>query len=256
MTESVSVDGVEVRVQAAGNGPPLVYLHGADGAGWPTGLDSLADHFRVYLPEHPGFGLSERPVWLETTQDMALFYQDLFEVLDLTNVNLVGHGLGGWIAAELASLCCHQLRRLVLVDAAGLRIPGEQRLDMFRLSPDAVVQATFEDPAFAESALTMVATPEATRVQVRNRAMTARLGWNPYLCSPTLAPRLRRIRVPTLIVWGAQDRLIPVSHGSLFAQGIPGAELTVIDGCGHAPAVEKADEFARVVGNFLADKEA
>lgn len=251
--ERVTVAGVPVRVQVAGAGPSLVYLHGANGAVWPPGLDGLSGRFRVYLPEHPGFGESERPEWIETTQDLALFYLDFFDALGLTGLNLVGQSLGGWIAAELASLCGHHLRRLVLVDAAGLRRPDEQRIDMFALPPDQLVRTIYHDPALAERVLAVEPTPAMIRVQVRNRNMTARLGWNPYLSNPALRARLRRIGVPTLVVWGAQDRLIPPSHAYAYAEGIPGARVALIEGCGHVPATEQPGEFARVVGDFLSE---
>lgn len=253
--ERASVAGFDLRLQVAGSGPPLVYLHGPDGATWPTALDNLSERFRLYLPEHPGFGQSERPEWVDTIQDLALFYLDLFDALDLPPVNLVGHSLGGWIAAELASLCCHRLRGLVLVDAVGLKIPNEPRLDIFRLPLDGLVRAMYADSAAAERALAVALAPQEAPAHVRNRAMTARLGWNPYLSNPVLQSRLRRIHTPTLIVWGAQDLLVPVSHASLYAEAIPDARLAVIEACGHAPAAEQPEEFARVVGDFLA-KEA
>ncbi len=247
----VQVDGTDVRVQVAGQGEPVVYLHGASGAGWAPGLETLAERFRVYLPEHPGFGETERPSWIETVRDVALFYLDLFEALGLHRVSLVGQSLGGWIAAELASLCCHPLRRLVLADAAGLALPGETRLDQFAMAPDAIVRALYFDQSLAERALAVEPSPEQVRAQVRNRAMTARLGWSPYLSDPSLRRRLHRVRVPTLVVWGAQDRLVPLSHGRAYAEGIPGARLVVIENCGHLTAVERPAEFARVVGGFL-----
>ena len=253
--ERVTVADLPVRVQVAGDGPPLVYLHGANGALWPPGLNGLAERFAVYLPEHPGFGQSERPDWVETTQDVAIFYLDLFDALGLSQVNLVGQSLGGWIAAELASLCGHHLRRLVLVDAAGLRIPGEQRVDMFAIPPDQLVRTIYHDQAFAGRLLAIEPSPEMIRAQVRNRNMTARLSWNPYLCNPALQPRLRRITVPTLVVWGAQDRLIPVSHAYAYAEAIPDARVALIEACGHVPATEQPAEFSRIIGEFLAEEE-
>lgn len=253
--EHGTVAGTAVRMQVAGDGAPLVYLHGANGALWPPGLDGLTDRFRVYLPEHPGFGESERPDWIETSQDLALFYLDLFDALGLVGVNLVGQSLGGWIAAELASLCRHHLRRLVLVDAAGLRLPGEQRIDLFALPPDQLARIIYYDPALAERLLAIEPTPELVRAQIRNRNMTARLGWNPYLSNPVLQSRLRRIRVPTLIVWGAQDRLIPVSHAYAYHVAIPEARVALVEACGHLPATEQPAEFARIVGEFLAGEQ-
>jgi len=249
-TRTVAVGDVQVRIMEAGQGSPLVFLHGAGGASWSPGLDLLSDRFHVYLPEHPGFGDTNRPEWLETVLDMAVYYLDWLAAMGLGQVTLVGQSLGGWIAAELSSLCNHGLARLALVDAAGLHIPGEQRVDMFTLSPEKLARTLYHDPSLAEQALSQEPTPEIRRVQVRNRNMAARLGWNPYLCNPALEWRLRRIGVPALVMWGVQDALIPVSHAHLYAEAIPGAELALIEPCGHLPPVEQPEEFARLVTAF------
>ena len=250
-----NVDGTPARVEVLGSGPPLVYLHGSSGPGWHAGVLALADRFTVYMPEHPGFGTAERPDWIQTVRDLALFYLDLFEALSLEQVNLVGQSLGGWIAAELASVCGHELYRLVLCGAAGLALPGERRLDQFTLSPAALTRVLFFDQTLAERALATEPSPEAIKIQVRNRAMTARLGWNPYMADLSLAGRLHRIRVPTLIVWGAQDQVAPRTHADAFAAGIPGSRVVLVDQCGHLPMVEQPKHFARVVGDFLTGAE-
>lgn len=250
---TTTIDGIDVRVAVAGDGPPLLVLHGAGGSNWRPGYDLLAQRFRVYLPEHPGFGVTERPEWLETVQDLAIWSMDLIDHLKLAPVHLAGHSLGGWTAAELASLCQHQLRKLVLVDPAGLRIPAEQRIDLFRQTPEQGARTLYHDQSFADRMLAAQPTPEMAKAQIRNRNMTARLGWNPYLCNPALEPRLRRIHTPTLVMWGRQDELIPISHGQLYAERIPGAKLAAVDACGHLPMVEQPGEFARVLGDFLAE---
>lgn len=251
--QTTTLEGITVRMAVAGDGPPILFLHGAGGSNWRPGYELLANRFRVYLPEHPGFGVTERPDWLETVQDLAIWYMDLIDHLGLAPVSLVGHSLGGWTAAELASLCSHQLRKLVLIDPAGVRIPGEQRVDLFRQTPEQGARTLYHDQSFAERILAAPPSPEMAAAQIRNRNMTARLGWNPYLCNPALEPRLRRIHLPTLIVWGKQDKLIPLGHGELYARRIPGAKLAVIEACGHLPPVEQPDRFARIVGDFLAE---
>ncbi|MBI2756218.1 MAG: alpha/beta hydrolase [Chloroflexi bacterium] len=248
----VDVLGVQSRVSVLGDGPPLLYLHGANGPGWPPGLRALAERFTVYQPEHPGFGTSERPEHVETAQDLALHYLDLIPSLGLRTVCLVGQSLGGWIAAEMATLCTHDLSRLVLMGAAGLLLPDEQgRVDLFALNPEKVTRALFYDQALAERALAVTPTPEDIHAAVRNRAMTARLGWSPYMANTALRTRLRRIRIPTLVVWGAQDALMPRTHAEAYRDAIPGASLELIEACGHLPAVEQPAAFARVVGDFL-----
>jgi pimeloyl-ACP methyl ester carboxylesterase len=247
----VRVEGIEVTIAVSGEGPPLLALHGAGGSAWRPGYDELAKRFRVYLPEHPGWGTTERPEWLETVQDLAIFHMDLIDELKLAPVNLVGHSMGGWTAAELASLCCHQVRKLVLIDAAGLRIPGEKRVNLFLQNPEQGARTLYYDQTLADRVLAVAPTPEMATITARNRAMTARLAWNPYLCNPALEFRLRRIKVPTLVVWGANDELIPPTHAERYAQLIPGARVAMIAKCGHIPMVEQPQEFGRVIGDFL-----
>jgi pimeloyl-ACP methyl ester carboxylesterase len=159
--------------------------------------------------------------------------------------------MGGWTAAELASLCCHELRKLVLIDAAGMRIPGEQRVNLFLQNPEDGARTLYYDQTFADRILAVAPSPEMATISARNRAMTARLAWNPYLCNPALEFRLRRIKAPTLVVWGAQDALIPPGHAELYASHIPGAKVALIDKCGHVPMVEQPEVFGRIIGDFL-----
>lgn len=250
---TTSMQGIDVRINVAGDGPPLLFLHGANGSDWRPPYDVMAQRFRVYMPEHPGFGVTERPEWLETVQDLAIWTMDLIDHLGLAPVYLMGHSLGGWTAAELASLCSHQLRKLVLVDAAGLRIPGEDRLDLFLATPEQMAHAVYQRDELAQRLLGPPPSPEAQRAAIRNKNMTARLAWNPYFCDPKLEARLRRITIPTLIVWGKQDGLIPVTHAQEFGKRIPGAKVAIIDDCGHVPMVEQADHFARILSDFLAE---
>jgi pimeloyl-ACP methyl ester carboxylesterase len=250
---TTTMQGINVRLHVAGDGPALLFLHGAAGSDWRPPYDAMARHFKVYLPEHPGFGVTERPDWLDTVQDLAIWTIDLIDHLGLAPVYLAGHSLGGWTAAELASLCSHQLRKLVLIDPAGLRIPGEERLDLFLASPEEAAHAVYHHADLAQRLLQPPESPEAQRAAIRNRNMTARLGWNPYFYDPRLEARLRRVGVPTLIVWGKQDGLIPVSHAEQFRQRIPGATVAIIDACGHVPMVEQTDEFVRILAEFLAE---
>jgi pimeloyl-ACP methyl ester carboxylesterase len=248
---TVEVNGVPVRLQSAGSGRPLVYLHGANGAAWPAGLDPLAERFEVLLPEHPGFGASPVPDWLESVQDLALHYLDLFETLGLRQVNLVGQSLGGWTAREVASLCGHHLRRLVVAAPAGLRVEGVQAVDPFALAPEQATRALYHDQSIPDRLLVVEPTPEQIALQVRNRGMTARLAWKPQAPDAVWRRRLGRIRVPTLLLWGAQDRLAPLAQAEVYRQAIPGARLEVIEGCGHIPATERPTEFGDSVARFL-----
>ena len=136
-----------VRVFAAGHGDPLLFLHSALGAGvWTEGIDRLAQHFQVLLPDHPGFGPSPLPDWLTGMDDMVFHYLDLLDGLGLHQpVRIAGVSFGGWIGAEFAAFHPERVHKLVLIDAAGLRIPAVPLPDVFRLAPQAVLPLVFHD---------------------------------------------------------------------------------------------------------------
>lgn len=246
------IAGTRIQLLRGGQGPPLLFLHGAAGGGlWLPFLAGLARRFTVYAPAHPGFGRSEDPDWLEGIDDLAHFYLDFLDALDQPRVHLVGLSLGGWIAAELATLCSHRLGRLVLVDAAGIRVEGARVPDLFLMSPEEALRTVFGNPEAAAAIYPAEPTPEQLEILLRQRITVARLAWNPYFHDPKLLRRLHRIRVPTLVLWGQEDRLFPLEHARAFQQAIPGARLAVLPGCGHVPPLDRPEDFVGAVTGFL-----
>ena len=129
---TLAVRGCNIKLMRGGSGAPLLFLHGASGAGaWLPVMASLATKYDVIVPEHPGFGDSDTPDWLDTIHDLAYFYLDFLAQLELEQVHLVGVSLGGWIAAELAVRDTRRLASLTLVDAAGIHVPGVKQIDPF-----------------------------------------------------------------------------------------------------------------------------
>jgi pimeloyl-ACP methyl ester carboxylesterase len=236
-TESfVEVDGCKVRLRRGGSGEPLLFLHGASGA--PAILpfmEKLAQRFDVLVTEHPGYGQSQEPEWLENIHDVAYFYLDFLEQLELKNVTLVGSSMGGWMAMEIAVRDTARLKSLVLVSPAGLAAPGVEPADIFLL---------FFDQTLAQARL---AQPEDVDVSLKNRHTTARLAWEPRLHDPFLPKWLHRIDVPVKIVWGRQDRILPVALVDFYKKLLAGAEVHILENCGHLPHAEKADEFVDIV---------
>jgi pimeloyl-ACP methyl ester carboxylesterase len=218
---------------------------------WLPFLEQLAKRFSVYAPAHPGFGRSEDPPWLDSLDDMVHYYLDFLDWLGRPKVHLVGLSLGGWIAAELATLCAHRIDRLVLVDSAGLRMDGVTVPDLFAMTPQEVVEHIFARPETAAALYPADPTPEQMELLLRQRMTLARLAWNPYLHNPKLPRRLGRIRVPTLIVWGEQDRLFPLEVARAWERAIPGARLAVLEGSAHVPPLDDPDGFVRTVTAFL-----
>jgi len=254
--EFVEVGGSKLHMFKGGTGEPLVLLHGAGGnAGWLRYVQALADHFTVYVPSHPGYWQSDRPEWLESIADMASFYTWFFEQERLEGARVIGFSMGGWLAAEIAVTCRHAFSKLMLVDAAGIKPEQGEIADIFIISPEQIIELLFHDPSQApeyEQIYGQTPSPEQVQIAEGNREMTARLCWKPYLYDPRLVRLLARVSVPTRIVWGREDRLIPLECGDLYQKAIPGSDLVVIDNCGHVPQVEKPDEFVKTALEFLA----
>lgn len=253
--ESVETfNGCKIRWMRGGKGAPLLFLHGAAGASaWLPFMDQLAQHFDVIVPEHPGFGRSETPKWLDTVGDLAYFYLDVIAALKLDGVCLVGTSLGGWIAAELAVRDCHALKSLVLSAPAGIHVKGLSKGDSFMWSPEQTTRNLLHDQALAEKILAQPRSDEQQLAEMKNRLMMAKLAWQPRFYNPHLHKWLHRIAVPTLILWGADDRLIPAGYGPAFKELIPGSRLEVILACGHLPQIERTDIWTKRIVTFAAE---
>src|ERR1700683_2587659 len=135
-TSVVAVGGCRIRLMRGGTAHPLVVLHGATGASWLPFMQKLAQHFDVIAPEHPGFGESDTPDWLDSIHDLAYFYLDVLQELKLERVHLVGNSLGGWLAAEIAVRSTARLASVTLCNAAGLYVAGAKQSDSFMMSEE------------------------------------------------------------------------------------------------------------------------
>jgi len=247
----MTVRGCKVRLMRGGAGAPLVFLHGGGGAGpWQPFMAALAESFDVIVPEHPGFGDSETPDWLDNIHDMAYFYLEVLRALDLAKVHLVGHSIGGWIAAELAVRSTARLASLTLVAAAGLRVNGVAAVDPFLLPDDERIRAMVHDPGLADRLVERALAPENLDANFKNRAAVARLSWQPRGHDPHLPKWLHLIEAPTLLVWGEHDRMFPEAVGREYARLIPDSELVVLPACGHMPNLEKTGDFVGHIRRF------
>ena len=249
----VDIRGAKLRLQRNGTGAPLLYLHGVQGIlGWPPALERLAQRFDVLAPDHPGFGGSDAPDWIADVGDLAFFYLDVLEALQLNSVHLVGASLGGWIAMEMAIRSTARIESLTLTGAAGIRVAGVPRGDMFIGTPAELGRLLFADEKVAaERAVQWQATPALQESYDRNRYAAAKYTWQPRLYNPKLATWLHRIAVPTHIVWGESDRLIPPAHATALQSLIKGAQLTMLPGSGHLVALEQPQLFADTVAQFI-----
>jgi pimeloyl-ACP methyl ester carboxylesterase len=235
-----------------GSGASLVFLHGASGAGaWLPCMGALAQKFDVIVPEHPGFGASDTPDWLDTIHDLAYFYLDVLANLDLDRVHLVGVSLGGWIAAELAVRDTRRLASLTLVDAAGIHVKGVAQIDPFLRTDEQRIRDFFYDQKSADEMVARLLRPELEDVAMKNRTTTAKLVWQPRGYDPHLHKWLHRIDVPTLLVWGANDRLFPQAYAFAYQNLIPGSKAVIVPECGHLPHVEKPAAFVSELEDFI-----
>lgn len=254
---TVTVTGCKVHLRRAGSGEPLLFLHGAGGIpAWFPCFDQLSESFDLLAPDHPSFGRSETPEWLDDMSDMAYFYLDFLEQLGLENVHVMGQSLGGWIALEVAVRSTERIRSLTLVGSAGIRVKGKPAADIFMMAPEDLVRELYVDQSLADQVLSKELTEEEQDIQILNRVATARLGWQPRLFNPSLRKWLHRIDVPTHIVWGDQDRIIPPDYAEEFKSLLKGSSVTIIPESGHLPHVEKAKPFVEAVSGFIKEKAA
>jgi len=253
--ETIAVGPTRVEVLIGGAGDPLLVLHGAGGnRGWLRWMDAVAERHTIYAPTHPGFGRSDAADWMEGIDDLARFYLWFLDVMGLSRVHLLGHSIGGWTAAEMATMRPDVLDRLVLVAPTGLKPESGEILDIFYYPPEELFPLTVFDAATIperERLFGRRPTPEEAEIALRNREMTARLTWKPYMFNPRLPHFLPRVTAPTLLLWGREDRIVPVICGEQYCRLLPNATLRVLERCGHMPPVEQPDRFAELVLDFL-----
>jgi pimeloyl-ACP methyl ester carboxylesterase len=249
--------GVNVRVFEAGSGAPLVFMHGAGGlfADNPF-LDKLAERYHVFAPEFPAYGESTGEELLEDMLDFALHGWDVIATLGLTKPSVVGHSMGGMIAAEMACLAPNDLAKLVLVAPAGLWIPEHPIPDIFSFLPHEFAQYLFHDRAQGEALLTGgldLQNPEALKeFYIANSKRMSMAGKILFpIPNRRLSKRLYRLTAPTLLVWGKSDKLIPPMYADYWKKAIPQAQLTMIDNAAHMPPYEQPEAFVAAVTKFL-----
>jgi len=254
--ETRSTAGANLEIRIGGSGTPLLLLHGCHGWwGWEEVLERLSRQFTVIAPSHPGFGHSPRVAGIDSVDDLAYFYLDAAAEWGMAPAQIVGFGLGGWLAAEMAVRCPSAIERLVLVDSVGIKISDRETRDIadpFILSPSAHQQLLWHDTSSYRAPLPEPGMqPDVLEPMLRNLESAMYYGWKPYMHNPKLRQRLHRIASPTLVVWGEGDRIVSADYGRAFAESIPGARFVTIRGAGHYPHRERVDSFVDEVAGFL-----
>jgi pimeloyl-ACP methyl ester carboxylesterase len=253
-TEEIEVAGSSVRLRSAGRGAPLLVLH--HDVGTPEQLplyEALARRFTVLLPSHPGYDGSARPAWMRGVRDVAVTYQALLAARGLTDVSALGLGFGGWIAAEMATMAPRGFRRLVLVGPMGIKPATGEILDQALVSYIDYVRAGFADQSTFER---LFGADPATALLEQwdlNREMTFRIAWKPYMYNPTLPHLLSGVRTPSLVVWGREDRIVPLECAQQYARALPDARVVEVAAAGHFVDMEQPERLTTLVAQFVTE---
>lgn len=220
----------------------VVLIHGLAGSAvwWRRNVQALCEHYRVVIPDLIGFGKTRRSGRLPPLPGVARVLVEWMDAIELDHAHVVGHSMGGQIALHLTARYPDYVHRLVLVDAAGIPRPLTP-IEVGRSALAMAPPSTWGDPLFLRTIVR-----DALTAGPRTLAHAL---W--YIIGDDVGPLLPRIRVPTLIVWGENDRLIPMEHAREFREGIPGARLAVIPGAAHNPMVDQPGEFNDAVLRFL-----
>jgi pimeloyl-ACP methyl ester carboxylesterase len=255
---------LELEVLRRGEGRKILLIHGVHPVSpHAPFVEILARHGEVVAPSHPGFGASPRPADFDTMYDLVNLYHDVLDALDAPRVSVVGCSFGGWIAAELAVAGARKIDRLVLVDPVGIKIGGREERDIvhfFNTDPAELNRRAWHDPARRPEGVYGLgwhatiddAMSDAEMITLaRNWDSLCLYGWKPHMFNPQLAWWLRRIAAPTLVLWGASDRIVTPEYGQNYAQRIPGAEFRIIEAAGHHPELEQPRAFVDHVAAFL-----
>lgn len=250
------IAGVDFEIWEGGSGSPVLLLHPGDGFD-PAApyVAALAGKHRVIAPSCPGFGKSALPKWLKRVDDLSYLYLDLIDSLKVDNLVMLGLSFGGWIAAEVAVKNTRHIAGLCLVDTLGAKFSNDPTVreihDLFSYPQYEQAQWIYHDEKLRNQTYGHLADDVAVTL-ARNHESFGLFGWAPTLHSPNLARRLHRIDVPTLLIWGAQDRVAPPSYGRLWQSAISGARLAMIDNAGHYPQIEQPERFGDAVESFIA----
>jgi len=241
------------NIKVAGSGSPVVFLHGAGGLMFDEFLEALAARHTVYAPEHPGttLGDPDAVAHLDNLWDLVLYYDELLKGLGLPAVPVIGHSFGGMVAAELAANSPERVSKLVLMCPIGLWRDDVPIPNWMTVTPASdLPKYLFYEPD-GPLAKQIFGQPDVDG-QIRmiwSMACTGKFVWP--IPDKGLKKRIHRIQVPTLVLWGKQDRLVPFAYAQEFASRIPSARVETIDQSGHLLTAEHPGRVASLIEEFL-----
>ncbi len=250
---TIEIDGVALTLLEAGSGRPLLVLHDELGpSSWSKWHGELSASRKLIMPVAPGFR-GERIKWMRNVTDLSRFYGRMLREQKLGPIDVVGFSFGGWVGAEMAVNDPAQFRRMVLVAPFGIKPSEGVITDMYIVTTAEYLRSSVADPGKTEEfgPLFNAASPQKIESWEDARIETAQLAWEPYMHNPALAQHVRGLAgLPTLVIWGERDAILPRSAAEAYADGVPGAKLQVLAGCGHRPEIERRKEFVEIVNRF------
>jgi pimeloyl-ACP methyl ester carboxylesterase len=254
---SVWQGNVPLRVHVKGHGPAVVFFHGPWGLTWGPFLDALAQRFTVHAPEHPGTadGQPDAVRHVDGLWDLVLCYDEMLSELGLDEVMLVGHSFGAMVACEVAASRTGRIRRLVLMDPIGLWRDDSPVVNWMLLSPQKLPGHVFDDPDGGAAKAMFSVPDDAEQAALAKTRLTWAMGATGKFIWPIpdkgLKKRMHRITAPALLVWGADDKLVPRVYAEEFARRLPETKLEIVAGAGHAPHLEQPEATSAAVTQFL-----
>ncbi|MEU0413214.1 alpha/beta hydrolase [Streptomyces griseorubiginosus] len=243
---------LSLTVSEAGAGRPVLVLHGGGGPATVTGLaQHLSRTAHTITPVHPGWDGAPRPAWLTGIGDLARVYLHILRERGLRDVLVVGSSLGGWIAADMAAHdSAGTITGLVLIDAVGVQVDAEPIADIFALDARGLAELSWHDSDRYYLDPADIASDELARRQA-NMATVRVLAGDPYMHDPELLPRLGRIQVPTLLLWGESDRIVTPAYGAAYAEAFADGRLEIVPEAGHLPHIEQPDATCALIDAHL-----
>ncbi len=239
LKRSIRVDGGPVHYEVAGEGEPLVLVHGLSESTrvWYRNLPALAERYRVYLVDLPGFGAMRKFRRLFDLKQSGAWLARWMQAVGLEEASLVGHSMGGYVCMATAAMYPERVRRLVLVDSIGIPF----NLPVRRLVYPALKSIARTKPSFWPCIGYDYL--RAGPVMVLNASL--------QIVKLDTADVLAAVRAPTLVVWGENDDLVPLTLGRQLHERLPGARIVVIPGTNHFCMFERPHEFNQVLFAFL-----
>jgi len=254
--EIVRAAGAEMGVVRGGSGKPILVLHDELGySGWLEWNEGLARERSFVIPLQPGFGQTERIDWIRSYRDLAGLYSQIVRELGAAPIDVIGFSAGGYIAAEMAAADPNIFSHMVLVAPMGIKPEVGEIADFLAMTVRNHLLSTVADAAKTPE-FTKIYGAQMTPAQFEAfedaRSETARIGWEPFMHNPSLPHLLRGVKIPTLLVWGTRDAIVPRGCIDAYRAAIAGAQVALCEGVGHRPEIESAAEFDRIVSKFLA----